>query len=658
MAVDTFTNWLKFTPANLQGYRKTYVELPAFSYTNVAPAIASVIVTQFNFAASKNFILLNRPAKPEGVNYGLCIRFRVGETVTRYKLWQDDAFVLNDDGAPLYTNQTIKKNFVLEVWSFANETVVTQATAIRMLSSVRVIPTDIRVATPYALADGAEFNALANIDPTLPAGVAHRWTNFSTAAGKTDVIGGRILVETSIQYVFFNSLSNISIVEDGSLVLHNSRVSLAGASEVSTGNSGSLNNRRSPLVASTATQLDGNLVLNNRKLTIASVDSAISTGASGILTFGGAPAIVTFSPVSDTIVPASGNLVITLTSNAGATIHCTIDGSDVTAGGASVISGASGLTVTIFSGQDAVIFARAELDGEFSAVTTAVYAPVDQLTPVIFSPATGASTPVNVALTGEAQTTIYYSTDAGAVAPSAGLTPASPWVLYSSPIAIAATSALLAQARSHPTKLDSIVSTAAYGLAPNTIKVVYVRKNVDRVGSWGVFTANNDPTDVQFNFFANFPTTKTIHCISFIDANAPVNGWSTWQWYTDVSVGNGTSPDFNHGGGVFPLVIDKGGVQLNFAHFAPVSSLTLSGQVRPGMPQPATWVPASGGYNNDATSPRGDLGNYTGLVNFALYGSNNSSAWISNGKTMKLIVYASDVGGSVVTRYIDTVTIP
>lgn len=180
---DTFTNWLKFTPAGQVGYRRAYLDLPAFSYTGLVYAGASVIVAQFNFSASQNFILLNRPTKPTGVNYGLCIRYRVGETVYRYKLWTDDNFVLNDDGAPLYTNQLIKKNFVLEVWSLNGQTTAVQTSAIRMFSSIRAIPTDITITTDYALAIGAEFTDLSSIAPTLPATPSYRWT--SVGAGTT-----------------------------------------------------------------------------------------------------------------------------------------------------------------------------------------------------------------------------------------------------------------------------------------------------------------------------------------------------------------------------------------------------------------------------------------------------------------------------------------
>ena len=173
---DTFTNWLTFTPAAQVGYRRAYIDLPAFSYTGLSWAGGSECVAQFNFSASQNFILLNRPTKPTNVNYGLCIRYRVGDTVYRYKLWTDTNFVLNDDVTPLYNGQIIKKNFVLEVWNLNGQTTASQTTAIRMISSVRSVPTDITVSSDYALATGAEFTNLGTSTPALPLTPLYRWT--------------------------------------------------------------------------------------------------------------------------------------------------------------------------------------------------------------------------------------------------------------------------------------------------------------------------------------------------------------------------------------------------------------------------------------------------------------------------------------------------
>lgn len=199
---DTITNWLKFTPAGQIGYRRAYIDLPAFSYTGLAVAAVSVVVAQYNFSATQNFILLNRPAKPAGVNYGLCIRYRVGDVVYRYKLWQDTGFILNDDVAPLYSQQLIKKNFVLEIWSYATTTTATQITSIRMISSVRSIPTDLAIDSDYSLAIGAEFTDLANTNTySIPAGLTSRWKADDVAVGAVsswlDTVNATALVQAA-----------------------------------------------------------------------------------------------------------------------------------------------------------------------------------------------------------------------------------------------------------------------------------------------------------------------------------------------------------------------------------------------------------------------------------------------------------------------------
>lgn len=191
MSTQTITDWLTFTPAGVIRKAKAYIDLPAFSYSAGTWGGASIIVAQFNFSASRDFYLLTRPTKPTGVNYGLCIRYRIGETVYRYKLWEDEDFNLGGN-TPLYNRDLIKKNFVLEVWTMNNEATASQATAIRMITSVRSVPTDLRSIADYALAVGAEFTDLSAITPTLPVTPSHRWTcdGADTTVPWTDSIAG------------------------------------------------------------------------------------------------------------------------------------------------------------------------------------------------------------------------------------------------------------------------------------------------------------------------------------------------------------------------------------------------------------------------------------------------------------------------------------
>jgi hypothetical protein len=82
-------SWLTFRPATIIGRTRTFVALPAFDEVVVNYTGANELVRQYNFSASKNFYLLNRPTKPSNVNFVLCIKYRVGNDVFRYKLWND-----------------------------------------------------------------------------------------------------------------------------------------------------------------------------------------------------------------------------------------------------------------------------------------------------------------------------------------------------------------------------------------------------------------------------------------------------------------------------------------------------------------------------------------------------------------------------------------
>lgn len=100
---------------------------------------ASQRITQWNYASTNNFVLVEMPEAPEDPDFCLCIAFRVGSTVYRYKLWEGVGEILN---APLYTGQVIKKNFSLEVWSTETTNEVNLTTPILLSSSIRAVMTD------------------------------------------------------------------------------------------------------------------------------------------------------------------------------------------------------------------------------------------------------------------------------------------------------------------------------------------------------------------------------------------------------------------------------------------------------------------------------------------------------------------------------------
>ena len=94
---------------------QTYLQLPAFSI-DVTWRGASEIVKKFNFDLDKNISLIHFLAEaPSNPNYVACVSWKpTTETIVRYKLWQDVGEILY---VPLYSGQTIKKNFAIEIWN-------------------------------------------------------------------------------------------------------------------------------------------------------------------------------------------------------------------------------------------------------------------------------------------------------------------------------------------------------------------------------------------------------------------------------------------------------------------------------------------------------------------------------------------------------------
>ncbi len=93
---------------------KTFITLNPFNI-NVTWLGFSDIVAAWNFEASNNFSLKPYTAIAS-TNYVLCISFRIGFGLIRYKLWDAAGSVLPYN-TKQYNGQPILKNFRLEVWS-------------------------------------------------------------------------------------------------------------------------------------------------------------------------------------------------------------------------------------------------------------------------------------------------------------------------------------------------------------------------------------------------------------------------------------------------------------------------------------------------------------------------------------------------------------
>ncbi len=164
------TDWISIRPAIAIVPIRGYIQLPVFDLELSIPPNASIIVAQYNYSATKPFVLHRRPAVPVDCNYCLCIRYRVGHTVYRYKLWEGIGEVLN---VPLYTGQVILQNFCLEVWNLANvdaadnsnETVAQRT----IYLSIQQIPTNYRDLSAYLEANASDPAILANVNTPIVA---------------------------------------------------------------------------------------------------------------------------------------------------------------------------------------------------------------------------------------------------------------------------------------------------------------------------------------------------------------------------------------------------------------------------------------------------------------------------------------------------------
>jgi len=132
-------NFDTIIPAVSVGKSGNYINIPAFSYTGIIWKQASELVVQYNYTTTKNFVISELPIKPAEANFIICIKFRVGYTVYRYKLWTTGTEVL--PFAPQYTGQLIRKNCVIEIWNVNDGGyTVSSAADINIATSIRTLP--------------------------------------------------------------------------------------------------------------------------------------------------------------------------------------------------------------------------------------------------------------------------------------------------------------------------------------------------------------------------------------------------------------------------------------------------------------------------------------------------------------------------------------
>lgn len=159
--------WLSQRACSVLGKRTTYYTLPVFSYTGQTWLGASRVAAVINYAVGHNFVMSTLPTKPGGANFVPCIKWRIGTTVYRYKLWDDEDCVLY---APLYDGEKIGANFQIELWTISSSTTVSLTTAINITTSIRQQPSEVQTLTAAALADGVASSDIYadQFDDSLP----------------------------------------------------------------------------------------------------------------------------------------------------------------------------------------------------------------------------------------------------------------------------------------------------------------------------------------------------------------------------------------------------------------------------------------------------------------------------------------------------------
>jgi hypothetical protein len=114
-------DWHSHRPVTPVGPRLSTITLPAFDTVTINWRGAAEIARQYQYTATGRFALLQGIQKPafatEDVAFSLAIKYRVGETVYRYKLWEHDNDAISGITWNLYNGEIIKPNFCLEIWT-------------------------------------------------------------------------------------------------------------------------------------------------------------------------------------------------------------------------------------------------------------------------------------------------------------------------------------------------------------------------------------------------------------------------------------------------------------------------------------------------------------------------------------------------------------
>jgi hypothetical protein len=148
------------------------INIPSYKGGGFDPCVP-LIIKQCCYSVGTNFSIINfKQIRAFDISeLFLCVRYRVGNTVTRYALQKTTSGLPNDPFsaytiAPAYTGQIIKGNFVLEVWQKIASSATYSMPPYVLQTGIIYFPTDITdVASTF---NPLAFATLSDLQYSLP----------------------------------------------------------------------------------------------------------------------------------------------------------------------------------------------------------------------------------------------------------------------------------------------------------------------------------------------------------------------------------------------------------------------------------------------------------------------------------------------------------
>lgn len=137
--------------------RTGYFILPEFfkqSPTDFEYLDSATVCLQYSYVATQRFTLTRYDLRPITATYILCIKWREGTAVHRFKLWEATPDWLDTYGEPLpayerYNGQVIGTTFCLEVWFYNNSPFLMNQVDRRFYTSILSRRSDFSSATDF-----------------------------------------------------------------------------------------------------------------------------------------------------------------------------------------------------------------------------------------------------------------------------------------------------------------------------------------------------------------------------------------------------------------------------------------------------------------------------------------------------------------------------